>query len=94
LKLAREMGMTADELAERMSGDEFLDHMADMNLGVTEAERDDVRAAAIMELLAAMIPGAKLDRKRALKSLLPRSHDVPQEMPDHIMMAALRVLDR
>lgn len=66
--LARTMGMTVAELDQRMSGEEFLDHLADYSLAPWGEEREDIRRAAQMVITAAA-QGGKLTRRQAYDSI-------------------------
>ncbi len=73
------MGMTAAELHDRMSGDEFLEHLADWQLSPWGQDRDDFRTAAIMEVVNRSHKGGKLTRKKAFESL---HMDGPRQKPE------------
>lgn len=45
------MGMTAQELSERMSADEFVEHWTDYRMNPWGEERDDLRAGIVASLL-------------------------------------------
>lgn len=51
LLLARTMGMTADELAEKMSASEFFEHWADYLIDPWGEQRADLRSGVIAALL-------------------------------------------
>lgn len=90
------MGMPVPELDQRMSGEEFLDHMADCRLLECERERDDIRTAALMVIFN-NAQGGKLTDAQALDLLRVEhvSADAPSgppQMSDEAMMAALRML--
>jgi len=86
------MGCTAAELEERMSGDEFMEHVADYRLLDVEPERDDVRTAATMECIVAA-QGGKMTRKQAFNSLrCDGERNGQPEMSEDMMKAALRML--
>lgn len=86
------MCMPASELNERMTGEEFAEHYADYCLAPWGEERDDVRAAAIMEV-AARSQGGKLTRKEAYDTLsMDKAKSEPVKMSEDAMKAALRML--
>ena len=85
------MGMTAAELSERMDGAEFDEHMADYVLSPWGDTRDDVRTAAIMEVVANSA-GGKLTRQKAFQSINLDGKREPEAMSEEQMMAALRML--
>ncbi len=89
--LARTMGMPVSELNQRMSGDEFLDHMADYSLAPWGEERKDIRVAAMMEVFVAA-QGGKLTRQQAYNSITMggEKHEAP-EMTEAQMKGALRM---
>lgn len=66
--LARTMGMPVSELDQRMSGDEFMDHLADYALSPWGDEREDIRTAAMMEVVA-RAQGGDLTRRQAYDSI-------------------------
>ena len=81
--LARTMGMPVSELDQRMSGEEFMDHMADYRLSPWGDEREDIRTAALMEVIAASTARITLDRQQAYDSISMdgKKHEAP-EMTD------------
>ena len=89
--LARIMGMPVSELDQRMSGEEFMDHLADYALAPWGDEREDIRTAAVMEVTAAA-QGGKLTRREAYDSI-SMDRKEPVEQSDDQMMAMLRRLD-
>ncbi len=94
--LARTMGMPVSELNQRMSGDEFLDHMADCRLLECERERADLRTAAVMVAIN-NVHGGTLTVDSALRCLRVErvaegSQSGPPEMTEVQMKGALRML--
>ncbi len=90
--------MPVSELDQRMSGEEFLDHMADCRLLECERERDDLRTAALMVAFN-NAQGGNLTDAQALDALRVEhvSADAPSgppQMSDDAMMAALSIFGR
>jgi len=91
LKLARLMGCTVDELDQRMSPEEFADHCADFRLIEKEAERDDIRTAALMEVIA-QSQGGKLTREKAFNSIVPAKARIrPPVMTEQQLIGVLKM---
>lgn len=90
MMLAAHLGMTVEELRDRMTSAELTEWRAWYELEPWGEEREDIRTAALMEIIGATF-GGKLSRRKAFNSLRMHGEQMPEQTEEE-MKAVLRML--